>query len=275
MPRKKFPYWLRKKFIQNDKVDRLRSLLNKSELNTVCQSAKCPNLCECFDRGRATFLILGDTCTRNCRFCAIKKGSPYKPDGKEPGRIAKLIEKMGLNHIVITSVTRDDLIDGGAGQFADCIEKIRKIVPKIRIEVLTPDFKGRKKSLKKILDKKPDIFAHNIETVPRLYKKLRPEADYKRSLGLLKEADACLTVKSGFMVGLGENPEEIKNLMHDLKRSGVETLTIGQYLRPSETQAEVHEFIHPREFDSYKKEAISIGFKKVASQPFMRSSYFN
>jgi len=271
----KFPHWLRKKFIQNDRVNRLRSLLSESELNTVCQSARCPNLCECFSKGRATFLILGDICTRNCRFCAIKKGLAGKPDRKEPEKLAQTVKNMNLSHVVITSVTRDDLCDGGAGQFVDCITKIRKKAPNIKIEILIPDFNGKKSSLKKVIEAKPDILAHNIETIPRLYKKLRPEAGYKRSLDLLKLASSCLTVKSSFMLGLGERREEVKNLMHDLRGSRVGILTIGQYLRPSETQTEVKEFVHPSEFDRYRQEAINIGFRKVASQPFMRSSYFS
>lgn len=271
----RFPRWLRKRFITDSKVNEIRSLLKDSGLNTVCQSAGCPNMGECFRKGRATFLILGNTCTRRCGFCGVKKGSPERIDENEPRSIARTADEMGLDHVIITSVTRDDLADGGAGQFAACVEEIKRRKG-VKVEVLTPDFNGDTKALKTVLAESPDVFAHNIETVPRLYNRLRPGADYQRSLNTLKEArklDPGITVKSGMMVGLGEGEEEVLRVMADLKKSACSIITIGQYLRPSKEQVEVFEFINPLIFERYKNRAREMGFRKASCGPFVRSSY--
>jgi len=264
--------------VKDESSGALSELLRSSSLSTVCQSARCPNLGECFKKGRATFLILGNTCARSCRFCGVKKGSPLPVDKKEPKRIAELVAKIKLDHVIITSVTRDDLDYGGAEQFADCVYEIRKYNSSIKIEILTPDFQGSSKALKLTLKAKPDVFAHNIETVPRLYKKLRPEANYNRSLDVLKKVSDIypdITTKSGIMVGLGENEDEVYSIMADLRNVGCSVLTIGQYLRPSKKQIDVTQFIQPLIFEKYKKEAINLGFKQTASGPFVRSSYIN
>lgn len=222
-----------------------------------------------------TFLILGDICTRTCSFCGVKKGCPEEVDKEEPKRLAAFVENIGLDYIIITSVTRDDLTDGGAKQFSDCISEIRTSNKNVKIELLTSDFKGDTGCLKDILKKRPDVFAHNIETVPRLYKKLRPEADYQRSLNTLRKAhefNPLMDVKSGIMVGLGEREEEVFEVMADLKKAGCNSVAIGQYLRPSKEQTEVNKFIRPAVFDRYKTKANTLGFEKVSSGPFVRSS---
>lgn len=275
---RRFPPWLKKKYVGEESSSALSALLRSSSLSTVCQSARCPNLGECFKKGRATFLILGNICVRSCRFCGIKKGSPLPVDKKEPKKIAELVVKIKLDHVIITSVTRDDLDYGGAKQFADCVYEIRKHNSLIKIEILTPDFKGSSRALKLALKTKPDVFAHNIETVPRLYKKLRPEANYNRSLDVLKKVSDIypdITTKSGIMVGLGENEGELYSVMADLRNVGCSVLTIGQYLRPSKKEIGITKFIQPSLFEKYKKEAMNLGFKQVASGPFVRSSYVN
>ncbi len=252
----------------------MESLLEALKLYTVCQEARCPNLGDCFLRGTATFLILGDTCTRNCRFCAIKKGKPLPPDEDEPQKVAQAARRLGLNHVVVTSVTRDDLPDGGASHFASTIRNIRALNPGATVEVLVPDFGGRFSSLKKVLEAKPDVFNHNVETVPRLYPLVRPEASYYRSLQLLKLAkEMGALTKSGLMVGLGERREEVNSVMEDMRGVGVDILTLGQYLRPSRKQLEVREYLPPESFGVYKEEALRFGFHYVSSGPFVRSSY--
>ncbi len=252
----------------------MEALLEPLGLHTVCQEARCPNVGECFSGGTATFLLLGDVCTRNCRFCAIKKGRPLPPDEGEPEKVALVAKRLGLSHAVVTSVTRDDLPDGGASHFASTIRSIRELNPGISVEVLVPDFGGRFSSLMKVLEVGPDVFNHNLETVPRLYPLVRPGASYRRSLELLQLAkkEGSIT-KSGLMVGLGETQEEMIAVMDDLRERGVDILTLGQYLRPSRSQLEVKEYLPPEDFATYKEEALNLGFKWVSSGPFVRSSY--
>lgn len=254
-----------------------RDVLVRHRLNTVCDSARCPNRAHCFSLGTATFLILGANCTRNCKFCAVGSGKPERLDMSEPERIRQSVLEMGLSHVVITSVTRDDLKDGGAGQFAAVIRALRSLIPPPSIEVLLPDFQGSRDSLQIVLDAAPDIVAHNIETVARLYPVVRPAADYHRSLGLLsgaaKEASAGALVKSGFMVGLGEEDEEILGLMKDLREAGVAMLTIGQYLAPSLSHHQVARFVTPGQFEQLESVAREMGFAHIASGPLVRSSY--
>ncbi len=267
--------WLKAKAPQGEKVEALFSLVESLKLHTVCQEALCPNIAECWGRGTATFMILGDICTRNCRFCSVKAGKPLPPDPKEPERVAEAARKLGLNHVVITSVTRDDLPDGGADQFVETIKAIRKLLPMAKVEVLIPDFAGSLKALGKVLEAKPDILNHNVETVPRLYPLVRPKADYRRSLGILSlAAQAGLTTKSGLMLGLGETREEVLEVMVDLRRAGCQILTIGQYLQPTSKQLPVAEYIHPLEFEWYSKVGKEMGFKSVIAGPLVRSSYY-
>lgn len=270
------PDWLKKRIKISKQQTDLFELLNDLHLNTVCQSAVCPNIAECFAKGTATFMILGNICTRNCRFCAITSGEPLPLDEDEPRRIAKAVKELKLKHVVITSVTRDDLPDGGAEYFAKTIDEIRKEIPDATIEVLTPDFKGDEFALNKVVSSKPNIFNHNVETVPRLYSEVRPNANYQRSLFVLrkvKEFDPGLCTKSGIMIGLGEKREEISAVMRDLFNVGCSILTVGQYLSPSSAHLKVKEYIHPRIFKDIELEAKEIGFKYVASAPFVRSSY--
>ena len=251
-------------------------MIADDSINTVCESAKCPNIGECYSKKTVTFMILGDVCTRNCRFCAVRKGDPSLPDPLEPEKVALAAQKLGLKHVVVTSVTRDDLSDGGAGQFSKTIREIRKICPEAKIEVLIPDLQGNDESLSKIIGARPNIINHNLETVPRLYPSVRSRADYKRSLKVLKtakNADNSLYIKSGIMVGLGEKREEVFRLMEDLREIDCDILTIGQYLRPSKEQVEVSEFIEPEVFEGYKQAGEKMGFNRVFSGPFVRSSY--
>lgn len=258
----------------------VNNTIKRHQLNTVCQSAKCPNIFECFSKGTATFMILGDTCTRHCRFCAVKKnksiGWTQEPD--EVIRVADACREIKLKHVVITSVTRDDLADGGASVFHDTIHEIRKAVPDISIEVLTPDFLGNKQSIEKVISAKPDIFNHNIETIWQLYPEIRPEADYLRSLQLLafvKKLDSKITTKSGLMLGLGEKQEETLEALRHLRKANCDIVTIGQYLKPENSgqTIEVKRFVTPDEFSFYRIAGNEIGFKKVISGPFVRSSY--
>lgn len=270
------PDWLKKRIKISKQQTNVFELLSGLHLNTVCQSAVCPNIAECFAKGTATFMILGNICTRNCRFCAITSGEPLPLDEDEPKRIAEAVKELKLKHVVITSVTRDDLPDGGAEHFAKTIDEIRKEIPDATIEVLTPDFKGDEFALNKVVSSKPNIFNHNVETVPRLYSEVRPKADYQRSLFVLrkvKEFDPGLCTKSGIMIGLGEKREEISAVMRDLFNVGCSILTVGQYLSPSSAHLKVKEYIHPRIFKDIELEAKEIGFKYVASAPFVRSSY--
>lgn len=272
----RFPAWLKKRVPASLNISATKEILENLGLNTVCQGARCPNLGECFAKKTATFMILGDTCTRDCRFCAVKGGKPQPVDPQEPENVAEAAKRLGLKHVVVTSVTRDDLPDGGAGHFAATINCIRRKLPEAVIEVLTPDFKGMKTAIATVVEAKPDIINHNIETVPRLYSKVRPQADYIRSLKFLekiKELDATIFSKSGLMVGLGESKEEVIQTLKDLKQAGCDIVTIGQYLQPSKQHLEVYEYIEPQVFEEYKAIGMELGFKYVASAPYVRSSF--
>lgn len=251
-------------------------LLKSSRLNTVCKEANCPNIGECFNQKTATFLILGDVCTRGCRFCNVTKGMTKPVDYEEPERVALAANKMGLKHIVVTSVTRDDLEDGGAGIYAATVSMIRKHNPESTVEVLIPDFKGSIESLNIVLNESPDVLNHNIETVPRLYKIVRPGAIYEQSLYLLehvKKDSPDILTKSGLMAGLGEEPKELLEVMKDLRKAGCEILTIGQYLSPGKRHLQVERYYHPDEFEELKKKGLELGFSHVESGPLVRSSY--
>lgn len=272
----RFPEWLRKKHSVNENVIATQKILSKLNLNTVCQSARCPNQGECFARKTATFMIMGNVCTRSCRFCAVESGQPESLSPEEPVQLAKAVKELNLKHVVITSVTRDDLEDGGAGHFVSCIKEIRKIKPEVTIEVLPSDFQGNKRAIAKLVQAVPDIYNHNLETVPGLYEKVRPEAGYERSLMVLSYVDEMssdIYTKSGIMVGLGETKEEVISLMKDLRESSCDILTIGQYLQPDKEHLPVAEYIKPEQFENYKEIAEEMGFKYVASGPFVRSSY--
>jgi lipoic acid synthetase len=270
------PRWLKVDTSWGPNYRRIRSLLSNLELHTVCQEANCPNISHCLEQGTATFLILGDTCTRGCRFCDVKKGIPSPADEDESKRVANAVRELGLQYVVITSVTRDDLADGGACMFAATLEEIRKAIPDCRVEVLIPDFGGSVESLKTILAAKPDVLNHNMETVKRLYPTVRKGADYQRSLELLRSVkgiDGTITTKSGIIVGLGERWEEILELMSDLRRVDCQLLTIGQYLNPSENHLPIEKFYHPDEFKELKGIGERMGFDHVESGPLVRSSY--
>lgn len=270
------PPWLKKRIPPFRDLQKVKSILSETDLHTVCQEARCPNLGECFSRGTATFLILGRVCTRGCGFCAVERDAPARPDEAEPERVAQAVQKMGIHYVVITSVTRDDLPDGGASSFAETIRAIRALNPKINIEVLIPDFKGDLRSLKAVLKECPEVLNHNIETISRLYPRVRPLADYKRSLNLLKRSkEDCphIPTKSGFMLGLGETQEEVLELLRDLREAGCDFLTIGQYLQPRQDRLPVVRFIPPEEFEEYKRKGEGMGFRAVASGPFVRSSF--
>jgi len=269
-------YWLRRTLPDQRVLDRMDALLEGLNLHTVCDSALCPNRGECFKKGTATFIILGNVCTRNCGFCAVKKGKPLPLDPEEPYHIAQAAKHLQLKHIVVTSVTRDDLPDGGAEHFAETIIEIKKQLPKSTVEVLVPDFKGSWEALQRVIEAQPEVINHNIETVNRLYRLVRPKAVYKRSLELLRQVkirDKNIISKSGIMVGLGEEEEEIIQAMKDLREVDGDILTIGQYLRPSPLHLRVQNYIHPDKFEEYQKTGMSLGFKYVASAPLVRSSY--
>jgi len=270
------PHWLKRKIYSGATCLKVKSLLHDFKLNTVCEEARCPNAGECFSRGTATFLILGNLCTRTCGFCAIEHGPPKEPDSDEPYNVAKAVQRLGLNYVVITSVTRDDLPDGGAEHFDRTINEIRKRVPGACIEVLVPDFQGSKAAIKTIVESRPDVINHNIETVPRLYPIARPEADYYRSLSLLElvhQYAPDITTKSGLMLGLGESSGEVREAMRGLLDVNCSILTLGQYLQPSGKHLPVRRFVTPQQFDWWKAETLKMGFKGVASGPFVRSSY--
>ncbi|QCI16517.1 lipoyl synthase [Buchnera aphidicola (Aphis craccivora)] len=271
------PNWIKIKLpVNTSRINQVKYALRKNNLYSVCEEANCPNLSECFNNGTATFMILGDICTRNCPFCAVSHGKPKNLDLEEPKKLAKTIFDMRINYVVITSVVRDDLYDGGAQHFVNCMNSIRS-KNKVKIEILVPDFRGRIELVLKIFNSElPDIFNHNIENVPRLYKKIRPGANYKKSLLLLesfKKKYNQVPTKSGLMVGIGEKDKEIIQVMKDLYSSGVTLLTVGQYLQPSKNHLPVERYISPLEFENIKKEAISIGFKNAYCGPFVRSSY--
>ena len=275
-PRKPKPKWLKRRLPTGPDFERVKSLLKNVRLHTVCQEARCPNIWECFSRHTATFLILGDRCTRNCRFCAVAGGPLEPPEPDEPARLAEAVKFLGLKYVVITSVTRDDLPDGGAGHYAETLQAVRQAVAGVRIEVLIPDFNGSRSALERVLAAGPHVLNHNIETVPRLYPGVRPEADYARSLELLDRArryDTALPTKSGLMLGLGETTEEIRRTLHDLRAAGCRMLTLGQYLQPTEAHLPVVRFVTPEEFEDWREKAMGWGFAEVASGPFVRSSY--
>lgn len=270
------PVWLTRDLPTGPVYGRTRALVDGFGLHTVCQEAKCPNRFECFSKHTATFLIMGPKCTRNCRFCSIEAGPCSPPDPEEPVRVAMAAQSMKLRYVVVTSVTRDDLEDGGAGLFARTIQEIRKRIDGAVVEVLVPDFGEDEQALATVLDAAPDVLNHNIETVPRLYESVRPEADYRRSLNLLARAatrSPAVSTKSGIMLGLGETSEEIKRTLREIHASGCRTVTIGQYLQPSRRHLPVDRFVSPAEFDGWRKTALSIGFEEAFSGPFVRSSY--
>lgn len=272
------PKWLKSNKLGSTNTQQITKLMRELNLHSVCESAQCPNKGECFERGTATFIILGDVCTRNCRFCAVDKDKSkiLPPDPNEPKAIAELVEKLHLKYVVLTTVTRDDLDDGGAEHFVKVIDEIRKINKEMKVEVLISDLKGNKDDILTILKGQPDVFNHNVETIPRLYKEVRPMAIYKRSLDVLKyarEIKPNLLTKSGLMVGLGETKEEIFEVMDDLRKVDVNILTIGQYLQPSKKHYPVKEYVHPSIFEEYRQVALQKGFLLVESSPLVRSSY--
>lgn len=271
------PDWIRVRVPSSPEVDRIKKILRKNNLSSVCEEASCPNLGECFSGGTATFMIMGDICTRRCPFCDVGHGKPNALDAGEPEHLAKAIAEMKLKYVVITSVDRDDLRDGGAQHFADCIEQSRKYSPNLEVEILTPDFRGRMDVALDILEQQaPDVFNHNLETVPRLYREARPGANYAWSLKLLKEYKARrpdVLTKSGLMVGLGETKEEIIEVLHDMREHDIDMLTIGQYLQPSKDHLPVSRYVTPEEFDEYTAVAKSLGFSRAACGPLVRSSY--
>ncbi len=275
------PSWLRVKALN----PRAREMISRTltGLHTVCEEANCPNIGECYARGTATFMLMGDRCTRNCAFCMVAHGEPQPLDPGEPARLARAATELGLEHVVVTSVTRDDLPDGGAAHFAACIDELRRLKPAPSVEVLTPDFGGKEDALEIVLARRPEVFNHNVETVPRLYPEVRPEADYGRSLGVLhqafrlaaSESNPRTLVKSGLMVGLGETFDEVVVVLGDLREAGVDLVTIGQYLKPRSTKqyCEVARYVEPGEFEAYAEIARDMGFAGVASGPLVRSSY--
>ena len=273
----KKPSWIRIRHANSSKVNELKKTLRSQELFTVCEEAQCPNLNECFNHGTATFMIMGQICTRRCPFCDVAHGRPKPLDKNEPKHLADTISKMALKYVVITSVDRDDLRDGGASHFKDCIDNIRKKTPLVKIEILTPDFRGRvEKALNIFDDCAPDVFNHNLETVPSLYPKVRPGSDYGQSLDLLKnfkERHPHVKSKSGLMLGVGETNKEVINVLKDLRKHKVDMLTLGQYLQPSRHHLAVEEYITPEQFENYKMIANDLGFSQVASGPMVRSSY--
>ncbi|OIP98758.1 lipoyl synthase [Candidatus Wirthbacteria bacterium CG2_30_54_11] len=271
---KRKPDWLKVKLPNTSEFKQVKGTLTRYQLHSVCQEAMCPNITECFHSGTATFLILGDACTRHCLYCNVQHRRPVSLDIEEPARLAAAVKELGLKYIVITSVTRDDLPDGGASIFAECIERLHAEVPKCKVEVLIPDFLGNKASLNLVIAAKPDVLNHNIEVVRRMFPSLRPQGDYQRSLELIRRAAASDTIsKSGFMVGVGETIDEVHELLEDLKATGCERVTIGQYLQPSREHWTVDRYYTPEEFENLKHYALSLGFTHVESGPLVRSSY--
>ena len=274
---RRFPPWLKRRLPAGAKIAEVAGLLSELSLTTVCDGAQCPNRSECYARGTAAFMILGDRCTRDCRFCAVPHGSPPAPREDEPAAVAEACARLGLRHVVITSVTRDDLPDGGADQFARTIQAVRRRRSRARIEVLVPDFGGARGAIDAVLSAGPDVLNHNVETVPRLYRKVRPQGDYARSLDVLSYARASgggrLVTKSGLMAGLGESDAEVGGVMRDLRGAGCEMLTVGQYLAPSPRHLPVARYVEPGQFDAWREEGLAMGFAAVAAGPFVRSSY--
>lgn len=273
--RERLPEFLKRPIINTDATRKVRHILKDKSLNTVCENARCPNKNECYTNQTATFLIMGELCTRNCRYCNIDCARPYALDDLEPFNIAEAVRDLELKYAVLTSVTRDDLPDGGAEHFARCIEKIHDLTPHVKIEILTPDFKGDKKSLDKIIKAKPDVYNHNIETTKEIFKTARPQGDYEMSLKVLKymKDRGKLTTKSGFMIGLGETYEQIEQTLRDLKNAGVDIVTMGQYIQPSKEHLPVARYYPLGEYDDLQELAKSVGFKHFQIGPLVRSSY--
>jgi len=280
LPKPRLPVWLRKGRAHFESVDALKRQLRQRRLHTVCESARCPNIHECFHRGAATFMILGNLCTRGCGFCSVPKGSPAKQefslDAEEPRHVAEMAAEMKLKYVVITSVNRDDLADGGSVHFAETVREVRRAVPNAQVEVLTPDFEGNMEAVARVLDAGPHVYNHNMETVARLYRRVRPQAKYQQSLNVLRFAKdyrpQALT-KSGLMVGLGETEEETRQLLRDVLDARADVATIGQYLQPTRRNLRVAEYVTPEKFERYRAYGLGIGFKMVFSGPFVRSSY--
>ena len=274
---RRLPEWIREKRINLAELHEIKSLLREKALHSVCESLACPNRTECFSRGTATFMILGDICTRSCGFCNVTTARPYAPPSiDEPNSVAEAAKRMGLRHVVVTSVTRDDLPDGGARQFATTIHALRAELPDAAVEVLTPDFRGSREAIRMVVEAKPDYYNHNVETVPRLYDFVRPGSRFERSLNVLREAkrlDPEIVTKSGFMLGLGERRGEVIEVMQRLLETRCEILTIGQYLQPKREKLDVVEYVHPSVFDDYREIGERLGFRAVFSGPFVRSSY--
>jgi lipoic acid synthetase len=270
------PEWLKSGVLEPAILNRATKLTRDLKLHTVCESARCPNRTRCFAEGTATFMILGNICTRNCTFCAVKHGKPRAPDPQEPDHIVQAVDRLGLRYVVITSVTRDDLPDGGSSQFAQTIRAIHEYDPSIAAEVLIPDFQGSTSSLQTVVDASPAVLNHNVETVPRLYSEVRPQAEYGRSLDLLRQAkllDGSLLTKSGLMLGLGESRGEVVEVMADLRQAGGDLLTIGQYLQPSLEHHKLVRYVRPEEFEEYQTTGEKLGFASVMSGPLVRSSF--
>ncbi len=276
LPNERRPDWLRVRLPVGDNYNDLKNLMRSKSLHTVCEEARCPNMGECWANRTATFMILGSVCTRSCGFCAVATGRPMTLDWEEPRRVAEAVTQMGLNHVVVTSVNRDELHDGGATLFAATIRWIRRMNPECAVEVLTPDFKGSRDALKVVMDARPDVFNHNVETVPRLYRRVRPQAVYERSLEVLawaKEMQPEKPTKTGFMLGLGETHDEIVELLRDIRAHNIDIVTIGQYLRPSPQHLPIERYVPPDEFREYARIGREMGFRNVYSGPLVRSSY--
>jgi lipoyl synthase len=278
--RPRLPEWARRSTTHFESLNRLKSELRALNLHTVCESARCPNIHECFDRGAATFMILGNLCTRGCGFCSVPKGNPrirdMRLDPAEPANVARMAAAMHLRYVVITSVNRDDLPDGGSAHFSETVREVKRALPAARVEVLTPDFEGNTQAVARVLDAGPDVFNHNMETVPRLYRRVRPQANYRQSLDVLRFArshSADVVTKSGFMVGLGETASEVEQLLRDVREQDVDVATIGQYLQPTRRNLPVVEYVEPAQFGRYRDFGLSLGFKTVFSGPLVRSSY--
>lgn len=277
-PGPRLPEWLRKPQRNVEADHGLKAMLRERNLHTVCEEARCPNRNDCFARGAATFMILGDVCSRSCGFCSVKtgRGVPVEALDREPEQVAEAAALLNLRYVVITSVNRDELPDGGASHFARTVEAVRRRLPEAKVEVLTPDFKGDLGALRAVLDSRPDTFNHNVETVPRLYRRVRPQAEYRQSLGVLsyaKQYAPGVLTKSGFMVGLGERQDEVRRLLDDLRAHGVDAVTIGQYLQPTRNHLPVEEYVHPDVFEEYRRVGEGLGFKAVFSGPLVRSSF--
>jgi lipoic acid synthetase len=272
----RLPTWLRRRIPSVSECSRVERIIKKYDLHTICHEALCPNRAECYSKGKVTFNVLGDVCTRGCRFCSVSKGVPAPPDHREVSRVARAASELGLGHVIVTSVTRDDLPDGGGGHFAAVIRELGSLEPRPVIEVLVPDFEGNAAALRTVLEAGPDVLSHNVETVPRLYKDLRRGARYERSLSLLErtkmEYKEVMT-KSALILGLGESREEVSDVFRDLRRTGCDFLAVGQYLRPGMEQVPVHEYIAPQSFQELEEEAYGMGFLQVTAGPLVRSSY--